>query len=183
MKKSLIVIVVAVLFIMGATNVLRTDDFGWETAGETTTAYTTPAVDERDYANLVANHSDAVVFTLKPYRWNIMGMRFVVDDDGDDTVFDVFATKGITDHFTQIATLTIKGGTQVGPPTSTETTSGVFADTITVTNSEWITTIITVDNAGGDTIATIWWDMNGFNTWGFVGTTVDDTTLVQITGH
>lgn len=187
MKKKIfkLVVVLVAILLMGATsvNVLRTDDFGWETAGETTTAYTSPAVDERDYTNFTTNHSDAVVFTLKPYRWNAIGVRFIVDDDGDDTVFDVFATKGINDHFTQIATLTIKGGTQVGPPTSTATTSGVFADTITVTNGEWITTITTVDNAGGDTIATIWWDMNGFNTWGFVGTTVDDTTLVQITGH
>ncbi len=182
MKKVIIAIVV-VLFVMGATNVLRTDDFGWETAGETTTAYTTPAVNERDYTNLTANHTDAVVFTLKPYRWNAIGVRFVVDDDGDDTVFDVFATKGITDHFTRIATLTIKGGTQVGPDTSTDTTAAVFCDTITVTNGNWITAVTVVDGAGADRMSTIWWDMNGFNTWAFVGTTVDDTTLVQITGH
>ena len=165
-----------------AENVLITEDFTWSTIGETTTAYTSPAVNERDYANLVANHSDAIVFTLDPYRWNSIGLRFIVDDDGDDTVFDVFASKGKLDHFTRMATLTLKGGTQVGPDTSTGS-SAVFCDTIAVSNSFWISAITVVDGGAADRMATIWWDMNGFNTWALVGTTVDDTTLVQATGY
>ncbi|KKK55290.1 hypothetical protein LCGC14_3076040, partial [marine sediment metagenome] len=89
MKKYLGWILLAFILVAGFTPyALKTDSFGWETAGETTTAYTSPAVTERDYTNLVANHTDAITFTLNPFRYNIMEMRFIVYDDGDDTVFD-----------------------------------------------------------------------------------------------
>ena len=182
MKKKVLVFLLLTAMVFALGNVLTTKDYTWSPVGETTTAYTTPAVNERDYTNLTANHTDAVVFTLTPYRWNVIGLRFIVDDDGDDTVFDVFASKGITDHFTRIATLTIKGGTQVGPDTSTDS-SAVFCDTITVTNSFWVSTITVVDGGGADRMSTIYWDMAGYNTWALVGTTVDDTTLVQATGY
>jgi len=184
MKNTMLILLgMVVVLAMGASEtVIRTDRFGWETMGETTTAYTTPAVNERDYTNLVANHADAVVFTLAPYRWNAILMRFVVDDDADDTVFDLFASKG-QDHFTRIATLTLKGGTQVGPATSTATTGGVFVDTITITNEFWYTTLHAVDGAGADRIASLRFDACGFDTFALVGTTVDDTTLVQATGY
>ncbi len=161
---------------------LRTDNFGWETVGETTTAYTTPGVTERDYTNLVANHTDAIVFTLEPFRWNTMGLRIVVDDDGDDTVFDVFASKG-QDYFQKVCTLTCKGGTQTGPATSTETTSGVFCDTITVSAEQWITSLVFVQEASTNELGTVWIDLKGYDTWALIGTTVDDTTLVQATGY
>jgi hypothetical protein len=170
---------------MGATtykgDALRTDSFGWETLGTTTTAYTTPAVNERDYTNFTTNHSDAVTKTFSPYRYNNIGLRFIVDDDGDDTVFDVFASRG-QDYFNRVATLTLKGGTASGPGTSTDSTSAVFCDTITVTNSNWITAITVVDGGGADRQSTIWLDLNGYDTMSLVGTTVDDTTMVQVTG-
>ena len=192
MKKWIGWILLALVLIVGFTPyALKTDNFGWEVSdlstktnrGETTTAYTTPAVTERDYANLIANHADAVIFTLNPYRYNTIGCRFIVDDEDDDTVFDVFATKKKTDHFTRIATLTIKGGTVSGPDTSTNAGASVFCDTITVTNEFWITSLKVVDGGATDRMSTIWWDMHGYDTWAFIGTTVDDTTLVQITGH
>jgi hypothetical protein len=160
----------------------KTKAFVWETIGEVTTAEAaSPAVDERDYTNMVANHTNSVFITFDPLRWNSMGLRFVVDDDGDDTVFDIFATKGQSDYFTRIVTLTLKGGTQVGPATSTDA-STVFCDTITKTNEFWPKTITVTDGAGNDRIASVWFDMIGFDTWAFIPTTVDDTTVIQATG-
>jgi hypothetical protein len=185
MKKYLVpIMLIGVVLLMGATTqigrALRTDSFGWELGGETATAYTSPAVNERDYTNFVANHADAVTFTIDPYRWNTLEARFIVDDDADDTVFDVFASRG-QDFFARMCTLTLVGGTASAPGTSTDANSAVFVDTITVTNSEWFSTITTV--SGTNVQAKIMWDMNGYDTWSFVGTTVDDTTKVQITGH
>lgn len=191
MKKNLGWVVLAMVLVAGFTPyALKTDRFGWEvsdlstktTRGETTTAYTTPDVTERDYTNLVANHADAIIFTLDPYRYNILGMRFITDDDGDDTVFDLFASKG-QDYFTRIATLTLVGGTVSGPDTSTNAGASVFCDTITISNEFWISTLNDVDNAGADRIAMLYLDMHGYDTWALIGTTVDDTTLVQITGY
>jgi hypothetical protein len=174
------------LLVMGATQypgeALRTDSYGWQKLGETTTAYSSAAETERDYTTYVANHSDAIVHTFDPFRYNNIGFRFIVDDDGDDTVFDVMASRG-EDYFTRIATLTLKGGTASGPATSTDSTSAVFCDTITVSNSNWITAITAVDNAGGNRQATIWWDANGYDTWSFLATTVDDTTRVDVSGY
>jgi hypothetical protein len=174
------------ILVMGATtyrgDALRTDSFGWETLGETTTAYTTPAVTERDYTNLAANHTDAIIKTITPYRYNNIGLRFIVDDDGDDTVFDLFASKG-QDYFNRVCTITLKGGTVSGPGTSTDSSAAVFCDTLTLTNSNWITAITAVDGGGADRQSTVWLDLNGYDTLALVGTTVDDTTLVQITGH
>ena len=191
MKKWLGWIVLAVILVAGFTPyALKTDNFGWEVSdlstktnrGETTTAYTTPAVTERDYDNLIANHADAVVFTLDPFRYNVITCRFIVDDDGDDTVFDVFASKG-QDYFIHAMTLTLKGSTVSGPDTSTNPGASVFCDTITPTiTSGWWSTV-TVVSGGADTQAQVSWDLQGFDTWALIGTTVDDTTLVQITGH
>ena len=185
MKKYVVGFMIVALLSMGATTQVgrsvRTDNYGWERGGETTTAYTSPAVNERDYANLIANHSDAIVFTLEPYRWNSITVRFIVDDDADDTVFDVFASKG-QDYFTRICTLTLVGGTASAPSTSTGS-AAVFVDTITITNEVWATDIKEVDAGGADRQSTVTWDMRGYDTYAFIGTTVDDTTLVQITGH
>ncbi len=188
MKKILIgCLIVCAVLVAGATKynglTLKTDSFSWETAGEVTTAEAaSPAVNERDYTNMVANHTNSQIFTLFPYRYNIIGLRFVVDDAADSTVFDIFASKG-QDFFTRIATLTITGGAQVGPATSTETTSGVFCDTIAITNEQWITALTVVDGAAADRIASVWFDMHGFDTWAFIPTTVGDTTAIYFTGH
>jgi hypothetical protein len=187
MKKLIIGILVGfVLLFMGFTiyhgDALRTDAYPWETIGESSTAYTTPAVNERDYTNLVANHSDAVVYEMTTFRYNNVGFRFSLDDNpvGADVVFDVFASKG-QDYFTRICTLTLKAGLQVGPSVTGDT--GVFADTLAVSNPNWPTAITAVDGAGGDRISSVWFDTNGFDTYAFVGTTVDETIKVQMTGH
>lgn len=168
---------------MAKDNALETNYFPWQDLGDTATAYTSPAVDERDYANLVANHPDAVVLTLDSVRWNAMGLRFVTDDAADAWVVDVFASKG-QDYFTRMATLTLTGGAQVGPATSTDA-SAVFVDTIAVTNNFWPSVLTPVDNAGADRIASLWFDMDGFDTWAFVATTAQAsaTLLIQGTGH
>lgn len=189
-KLALVLMVAVVVLVIGATEqVLRTDRFIWQTRGEAagsdgTTAYTSPAVNERDYDNLVANHANALTFTVTPYRWNAVGFRFVVDDDGDAWVADVFVSKG-QDFFTRIVTLTITGGTQIGPPTSTDTASGVFCDTIAASNEFWITEMNIVDGGGTDRIATIWFDLAGFDTISFIPTTIEnnEVLLVQNTGY
>ncbi len=179
-KLVLAAMVVIVFFVMG--NALRTDNTTWVTLGECTgAALTTPAVGERDYANMVANHSTAVIWTAtRPYSVNNIGLRFVVDDDADAWVVDVFATRGKGDYFTRIATLTLTGGTQIGPPTTTDTTSGVFCDTIAITNSNWITAITLVDNAAGNQMSTVWFDMNGYDTLAFIHTTAETSEVLLI---
>ena len=159
---------------------LRTDQFDWEKFGETATAYTTPAVTERDYTNFTANHPNAPILRVSA-EYNGLLFRFVVDDDADDTVFDVFASRG-EDYLTRIATFTLIGGTQVGPATSTDAAT-VFCDTLTITNEQWGTTMKVIDGLGGDRIASVMFDAMGYDTFAFVGTTVDDTTLIQISGY
>lgn len=185
MKKVVLFLTLLVcVFVMG--NVLTTKDYIWGLAGNhTSTAYTSPDNAERDYDNLVANHTAAIVFTLDPYRWNVLGLRFIVDDAGDAWVYDLFATKGKSDYFNRVATFSVTGGTQVGPATLTDTTSGVFCDTIAVTNSNWVSTITVVDGSAGNRMGTVWLDMAGYNTWALVATTVEssETGLVQITGY
>ena len=162
---------------------LRTDNFKWEDMGETSTAYTTPAVDERDYTNFVTNHPNAVVVDLNKSKWNSYGFRFVTDDDGDAWVVDVFASKG-EDYFTRVMTLSLTGGTQVGPATTTDA-DAVFVDTITKSNENWRRLLDVVDGGGGDRIASIWFDGMGFDTWAFVATTAEAgaTLLIQGTGY
>ena len=163
-------------------NELRTSLYNWEDLGETATAYTSPAVNERDYDNLVANHPDAVTYTLPNGRWNGNGFRFITDDDADGWVVDVFASKG-QDYFTQIATLTLTGGTQVGPATSTDA-SAVFVDTIAITNENWISSeaMKVADGAGANRIASLWFDGSGFSTFSFVATTAKAAATLKIQG-
>lgn len=164
-------------------NQLITPTYPWRDLGSTATAYLSPAANERDYATLVANHPDAAVFNLGSKRWNSMGLRFVTDDAADAWVVDVFASKG-QDYFTRIATLTLTGGTQVGPATATDV-SAVFVDTIAVTNSMWAKTITETDNAGADRIARLNFDIIGYDTFAFVATTAQAaaTLLIQGTGY
>jgi hypothetical protein len=164
-------------------NELNTGIYAWKDLGETATAYTTPAVNERDYANLVANHPDATVYTLaNAKRWNGYGFRFVTDDDADAWVIDVFASKG-EDYFTRVVTLTLTGGTQVGPATATDA-DAVFVDTIAKTNEFWLSEadMKVVDGAGADRIASFWFDGSGFDTWAFIATAVEANATLKIQG-
>lgn len=160
-------------------NFLRTPTYPWDTLGETSTAYTTPAVNERDYTNFVTNHPDAVVYHHAVERWNAMQLRFVTDDDADAWAVDVFASRG-EDYFTKICTLTLTGGTQVGPATSTDV-SAVFVDTIVPSDVTWLTVPYTIDS-GTDRIASYWFDMCGFDTFAFVATTAESGATLKIQG-
>jgi hypothetical protein len=156
----------------------RTDAFIWDALGETSTAYTTPAVDERDYVSMKTNHPDAVFYTNKPYRWNGAAFRFITDADANAYTVDMFASKGKKDSFTKIATLTLAGGKQVGPDAT-----GVFVDTISVSDAQWKSTITVVDGAGADRIASLYMDALGFDTFAFVATAVSTTLTVEATGY
>jgi len=169
---------------MSDENYLETPSYSWESLGETSTEYaTSPTVSQRDYTGFAAAFPGAVIYTSDPYRWNAMNLRFVTDDAADAWDVDVFASKG-EDYFTRIATLALTGGAQVGPATATSTPA-VFVDTIGVTNENWITTFKQVDVAGGDRIASLRFDMCGFDTFAFVATSVatNKTLLIQGTGY
>ena len=164
-------------------NELNTGNYIWEELGETSIAYTSPDVDERDYANMVANHPGAVIYTLENgNRWNGYGFRFATDDDADGWVVDVFASKG-KDYFTKVVTLTLTGGTQVGPATSTDA-SAVFVDTIAKTEEFWLSSVEmkVVDGGGANRIASLWFDGSGFDTWAFVLTTAKAAATLKIQG-
>ena len=163
---------------MAEEQVLRTDAFTWVSLGETSTAYTTPAVDERDYANMKANHPDAVIYTQDPYRWNGVAFRFITDADADAYTVDVFASKGEEDSFTKIVTLALTGGKQVGPDAT-----GVFVDTVVASDAQWKVDIKVIDGGGADRISSIWTDALGFDTFAFVATAVSTTLQVEAIGY
>ena len=175
------------ILVMGATTYrgdsLRTDSYGWELMGQTATAESASPV-QRDYATFVSDNTNSIIKTFTPYRYNNIGMRFIVDNpDTTGATIDVFASKG-QDYFNRVMTLAVTGGTASGPDTSTDS-SAVFCDTITVTNSNWITAVTAVDNGGNNRQASVWLDANGYDTWAFVPTTVSGTTTVrvEVTGH
>ena len=107
---------------------------------------------------------------------NAIEVCFKHQANDDDSVVDFWAARTDSDDLKRVCTLTLKGGAQ---------TDGVnfFADTITVSNNNWLKTVNASDNAGGDQLSTLWVDITGYSKVLFHGhTTADDDLQIEIAG-
>jgi hypothetical protein len=192
MKKVLLILLTFLLVAGFDFTTDQTANFPWEDTGEITALESaSPSVTQREYSAFVAQATQSVIFTLSPYRWNTIGFRFAVDgegaaaDDGNAYTMDFYASKG-EDNFTPFATFSVTGGQQTAPATTASSTLDmVFADTINSMASEtWITDITSVDDTGRDNIASIWFNLNGFDTIAVVPTNASATVCnIYTTGY
>lgn len=149
----------------------------WVTLGTIfTTATTTPDPNHRTASTFTSDANNATKEI--PSKWNQIRLRCLSQNDGDDSVFDIFLMNGTDDHYTRIATLSWVNGLQTSSVSGYE-----FADTLVVTNHTncWHTTGSTV-NPGGNYIAEWSVDVLGSKMIGVSPTTIDSNSIFQITG-
>jgi len=148
----------------------------WYSVGLFEESATTPDATNRTVALFTATDANNLTYVIKP-SWSVIKLRCSGWDDGDDFVFDVFFANSSSDHFTRVATLTWKTGTQTSATTSYE-----FADTLTESNAQWHTTASAV-SPEGNYIAEWAVGTGGSKMIGFCPTTNDSNAVLEITGY
>lgn len=100
-----------------------------------------------------------------------LNLRWRGGTDGDDNVQVLYAKRPGNDHYTRIATLALKTGTQ---------TDGtyLFIDTIAITNEKWTDDIVAVSD-GANGIAHVALNCHGYSDFVLIGTTVASTLYVD----
>jgi len=99
-----------------------------------------------------------------------MRFRGIGAAHGEVSILNLYAMRGVADHYTLIATLTVTTGTQL------YSTGNRFIDTIVISNEKWPDDIVIVSDAA-DGIAHI-----GFNTHGYSNFVAIATTLGSASG-
>ena len=151
----------------------------WQSVGNLTTGVTTPGPTARTAALFNVTDPNNIVLKL-PEGANGVRIRLSSTTDGDTTVTDLFimddAAESLalsTDHFNRVSTLTWTTGTQTA-----NTATHEFADTLVVTNENWVPTPGTMSPTG-NYIAEYRLDGQGGHYIGISGTTVTNTATVE----
>ena len=164
-----------------ARNFSQTRHYAWSTVGTFTAADTTPTVGARDYTS-VAALANTVIYGPTEVCLNKIELRFTGDTDGDAPAYDIFAARSnnpTLDNFTRVCTVTLHIGTQQFGAADV-----LFADDITVSNSNWPTSIVEADNVDEE-IARLVFDTVGYSYWAFVPITIpaSSSNTIQISGY
>lgn len=122
------------------------------------------------------------VYKEVPTGINTLETRFLGITSDDDMTIDVHAgrlnAKNEAD-MVRVCTLTIKIGTQV----TDDATYTKYADTITITNNDWIKTVSSM-GIGAEQQARLVFDLCGYDVIGFYGySTFDADLAVEISGY
>lgn len=117
-----------------------------------------------------------------PSGINTLETRFLGITSDDDMTVDVHAGR-LDEHgnadMVRVCTLTIKIGTQV----TEDATYTKYADTITITNNDWLKTVFSV-GTGSEQQARLAFDLCGYDVVGFYGYgTFDADLAVEISGY
>jgi len=178
----IILIALAVsVFCIAAVNQITLEQVqsGWISVGTFLAAGdepTTPNQANRTAA-LMAAVSKVQIFTV-PSQWNKVYIRCLSTTDGDSTVFDVFTSRGASDHYTRVVTLTFTTGTQTSGTSGSE-----FADTcVASNNTNTLHKASTLTNPTGNYIAEYGMTLNGCDHIAFVPTTITNNAALEISG-
>jgi len=166
---------------------LMTEQAGWNLLGTFDSNTTTPDVNNRTTALVLADANNAI-YTIPP-EWNCIILRCathkIVDlNDINDvnTVVDVLYQRGTTDSFSRLATLTFTAGTQLW----TTDPNYLFADTVVESNYIWppVPTTRTISPAN-NYIAEWFVDIRGAKKIAIVPITITRTRTakIEITGY
>lgn len=164
----------------------------WTQVADITDPNTSFGVDDRDFSAIVATSTGdfttyaAQTSTDSDPNWvvwkvptdaRIVQFSATVDADGDDAVVEIWGcagryiggTSGMEASFQLGTTLTLKGGTQIGPD------SNVYCDTATASDATMATS---AEDSATNRIVTVTVNVEGMDALAFLGTTVDSS--VQI---
>ena len=144
----------------------------------TITASQTALTTDKSKATVHALASTKTAFILPANGTVALDIRFRgIASDGDDNVLNLYAMRGgpgvtkIADHYTLIATLTLKTGTQV------YSTGNLFVDTVAITNEKWTDTIKVINDAANG-IARIVLNTHGWSNFVLIATTFNSSSVI-----
>lgn len=140
--------------------------------GGTITASQTAFTTDKSAATVDALAATKTAFVLPANGTIALDIRFRgVMTNGHSNVLNLYAMRGIADHYTLIATLTLITGTQI------YSTGNLFVDTIAISNEKWFDEIVVVsDEANG--IARIGFNTHGFSNFVLIATTLNSTSVI-----
>ena len=140
--------------------------------GGTITVAQTALTTDKSAATVDALASTKTAFVLPANGTIALDVRFRgLMSDGDDNVLNLYAMRGIADHYTRIATLTLKTGTQL------YSSGNRFVDTIVITNEKWYDTIEVINDAANG-IARIAFNTHGHSNFVLIATTLNSTSVI-----
>lgn len=119
---------------------------------------------------------NAVAFEANP-GLNVLEIRFAMDTNNHDVDIELYAVREGDDDMVRMCTLDVVCGNQ------DSTNRGKWADTINLTNENWITDMVVVE-PGADHIARLVFDTCGyykFLFWGYG--TFDSDCSIEVSGY